>query len=112
MSSVCRQTCFIEEFVNVKCCNCGGGHVPEFPECPVAVQSPYVEVVKSVIGARGHSSEEDMVMDAPQPVVNVVRQSSDLDTHIVKVDILVFIATVINYTVHEVQEAGHHYICS
>lgn len=99
----------------VKCCNCGGGHIPEFPECPVrrfAVHSPYVEVVKRVIGARGHSSE-DMVVDAPQSVANVVRQSSELHTLIVKkVDILVFIATVTNCTAHEVQEAGHHYICS
>jgi hypothetical protein len=40
-----------------------------------------------------------MEVDAPQPVVNVVCQSRDLDTLIVKkVDILVFITTVIHCT--------------
>ena len=72
-----------------------------------------MEVVKRVIGARGHSSIEDMEVDAPQPVVNVVRQSSDLDTLVVKkVDFVAFITTVINFTAQEVQEAGHHYIYS
>ena len=97
--------------LNVKCCHCGGDHISEFHECPIrgkevevsrikAVQQiSYVEVVKSVEGAKGHSSEEDMVVDAPQPVANVVRQSSDLDTLIVKkMDLVAFIATVINCT--------------
>jgi hypothetical protein len=53
-----------------------------------------------------------------QQVADVIRQSSDLDTLIVKnVDLVTFIVTVINCTakvsVQEVQEAGqHHYICS
>lgn len=42
-----------------------------------------------------------MVADAPQPVRNVIRHSSDLDTLLVKkVDFGAFIATVINCTTH------------
>ena len=105
VSSVYRlKEYVIEESVNVKCYNCGGDHISKFPEWPVRVkevegssiravqQIAYVEGVKSIIGAKGHSSEEDTVVDAPQPVANVVCQSSDLDTLIVKkVDFVAFI---------------------
>ena len=90
-----------------------GSYFLIFPECHVRVkevelsriravqQISYLEVVKSVEGARGHSSEEHMVVDAPQLVAIVFLQSSDLDTLIVKkVDFVTFIATVINYTAH------------
>jgi hypothetical protein len=61
----------------------------------VVQQISYVEVVKSVEGVKGHRSIEDMVVDAP--VAKVILQSSDLYTLIVKkVDVVVFIATVIN----------------
>ena len=59
----------------------------------------YVEAVKRVEGARGHNSEEDMAVDAPQPVANGIPQSSYLDTFSVKkVDFVAFIASVINRT--------------
>ena len=53
--------------------------------------------MKRVEGKRGHSSEEEMEVDEPQPVVNVICQSSDLETLIVeKVVFVAFRATVIN----------------
>ena len=69
--------------MNVKCCNCGG-------ECAVRVkrvevsrivavqQMSYVEAVKRVEGERGHSSEEDMAVDACNQL-QIICQSSDLD---------------------------------
>ena len=82
MSSVCRRKEYvIDESVNVKCCNCGGVHISEFPECPVRVkevegsrsravqQISYVEAVKRFEGKGGQSSE-----DAPQLVANVIHQ--------------------------------------
>jgi hypothetical protein len=57
--------------LNVKCFNCGGGHIPEFPECPVRVkevegsriravqQIANVETVKRVEGEKGHRFEEN-----------------------------------------------------
>ena len=82
--------------MNVKCCNCCGHHTSKFPECLVRVkevevsrnravqQISYVEAGNSIEGARGHSSEDDMAVDAQQPVANVILRSSDLDSLIVK----------------------------
>jgi hypothetical protein len=47
-------------------------------------QISYGEAVRRVKGVRGHSAEEDMEVDVPQPVVNVLNPSSDLDAFIVK----------------------------
>jgi hypothetical protein len=47
MSNVCRQTFFIEEFVNVKCCICDGDHITEFPECSVRVNEVDVSRIRT-----------------------------------------------------------------
>jgi hypothetical protein len=34
--------------VNVKCCNCGGDYISEFPECPVRVKEVEVSRIRAV----------------------------------------------------------------
>ena len=57
--------------------------------------------MKRVDGARGHSVGEDVALDAPQSVANGIRQSTDLDTLIVKkVDFVAFTVEVRNLHTH------------
>ena len=89
VSSVCRGTEYIEErcVEGRRCCNSGGDHEPECPECPVRLKE--IEVAKDRVANRisyveaitiiekASDVSEDMVVDTPQPVVNVCWQMKD-----------------------------------
>lgn len=91
---MCQQKQYIGD--DLRRCNCGGNHLAEFLECPArvkefegaqirAVQVSYMEA-QEIVGVSG--AEEDMAVDAQQPVQiqNVVHVLKDTDTMIVKVD--------------------------
>ena len=48
VSSVCRQKELLLKSMNVKCCNCGGDYISEFPECPVRVKEVEVSRIRAV----------------------------------------------------------------
>ena len=72
MSIVCRREKYGIESVNGKYCNCPvRAKEVEMSRIRAVQQISYVEEMKRVEGARGHSVEKDMAMGALQPVTNV-----------------------------------------
>lgn len=96
---------------DLQCCNWGGNHFAEFPECPARVEEFEVAQIWAIqqvtyteaqgIVEWGIGAEEDIAVDAQKPneIQNVINQLKDTDTLIVKVDVVEFIAQVINCTV-------------
>lgn len=51
MSSVCKEcdlsNYFAAEDDDMECCNCGGNHVHELPECPVRVKEAEIARIRA-----------------------------------------------------------------
>ncbi len=102
-----------EEGVEIKCCNCGGGHSAAYAGCPVQQEAREVQKVKTVqnliyaeatrkvkgIGETKSANVQGIRVEFyTQKGVNPARNESDLQIMMNKTDFVAFICAVINGT--------------